>query len=78
MERGKRVRIKEKSFIRLRHDGGQCLKPALVAEVLDESMLLLMLEEDSTKRGKGRFDYLKYVKVSYNRIEQIRILTKTA
>jgi hypothetical protein len=71
LEQDKKVRIKEKSFIRLATTGENTLKPALVAEVLDESMLLLMLEEDSTKKGRERFDYLKYVKVPYNRVEQI-------
>lgn len=70
-ERGEKVRIKEKSFIRLATTGESTLKPAIVVEVLDKSMILLRLEEDSTKRRQERFDHLKYVKVPYNRVEQI-------
>jgi TonB family protein len=70
-ERGKKVRIKEKSFIRLATTGENTLKPAIVVEVLDKSMILLRLEEDSTKRRKERFDHLKYVKVPYNRVDQV-------
>ncbi|HEX8530069.1 MAG TPA: energy transducer TonB [Cytophagales bacterium] len=70
-ERGKKVRIQEKSFVRLATTGETTLKPAVVVEVLDESMILLWLEEDSTKRRKERFDPLKHVKVPYNQVEQI-------
>jgi TonB family protein len=76
-ERGKKVRIQEKSFVRLATTGETTLKPAIVVEVLDQSMILLWLEEDSTKKRKERFNPLKHVKVPYDQVEQISYLNSS-